>query len=107
MLPLPRRRQAPGQRLLTCTSILPHPVSSPFPFPFPFRVVLVKLSPTDAGQVASYTSFLSGGVPGDKGEATGPVPQVQPNTAYNGARRGGGGGASRQWGPQGGDVGML
>lgn len=46
----------------------------------------MTLNTTDPGRVATFTPFLSGGVPGDKGAVTGPNPQVQPNTAYRGAR---------------------
>lgn len=46
------------------------------------RVVLDTKKPT---KVASFTPFLSGGVPGDKGAVTGPVPAVQPGAAYKGA----------------------
>lgn len=52
--------------------------------PIGARVMRVTLNTTDPGRVATFTPFLSGGVPGDKGAVTGPNPQVQPNTAYRG-----------------------
>ncbi|KAL4448480.1 hypothetical protein ABPG75_005699 [Micractinium tetrahymenae] len=52
--------------------------------PIGARVMRVVLDPQDPGKGLSFTPFLSGGVPGDKGAITGPNPQVQPNTAYRG-----------------------
>lgn len=45
----------------------------------------VVLDPANLARVQSYTPFMFGGVPGDKGAVTGPNPQVQPNAAYRGA----------------------
>ena len=49
----------------------------------------VTLDPSDPTKVTSFTPFMSGGVPGDTGAATGPDPPVQPSVAYNGEGVGG------------------
>ncbi|KAL4438194.1 hypothetical protein ABPG77_010555 [Micractinium sp. CCAP 211/92] len=52
--------------------------------PIGARVMRITLDPSNPGKVQTYTPFLSGGVPGDKGAITGPNPQVQPREAYRG-----------------------
>ncbi|KAL4448481.1 hypothetical protein ABPG75_005700 [Micractinium tetrahymenae] len=52
--------------------------------PIGARVMRVTLDPADPTQVATFTHFLSGGVPGDTGDVNGPDPPIQPNNAYNG-----------------------
>ncbi|PSC67838.1 sorbosone dehydrogenase [Micractinium conductrix] len=52
--------------------------------PIGARVMRVTLDPSDPTKVTSFTPFMSGGVPGDTGAATGPDPPVQPSVAYNG-----------------------
>jgi len=52
--------------------------------PIGARVMRVTLNPSDPLKVATFTPFLSGGVPNDKGSPNGPVPLPERSQGYNG-----------------------